>query len=69
MTTEDFAKSGTARFITGVVINDVNHDYFYGIGEGLGGIIVSARSAGLTVTSATSWDAGGYGVSLGKDGA
>jgi serralysin len=69
MTTEDFALSGTTRFITGVVMNDLNHDLFHGIGEGVGGIGVSARSAGSTVTSRTTWAAGGYGLSLDKDGA
>ena len=69
MTTEDFAKSGTAKFITGVAINDLNDDLFYGIGEGLSGIAVSARSAGSTIASATTWSAGGYRLSIANDGA
>ncbi len=59
MVTQNFARSGSEVFITGVVYNDTVNDNFYGIGEGVGG--VSASAGGRTnVTGA----AGGYEIGL-----
>ena len=60
MLTEDFATSGTARFLTGVAYADTSRDQFYSIGEGTAGVVFTA--AGQSATSAA---AGGYGLSLG----
>ena len=55
MATQDFALSGTAVFLTGVVYRDTDHNDFYTIGEGVAG-------AGFTIAGATalSQAAGGY---------
>jgi hypothetical protein len=67
MVTEDFAKSGTASFITGVAYDDRNDNNFYTPGEGRGGIKVSAVSTGtttpVTVTDITG-AAGGYDIAV-----
>jgi uncharacterized protein YkwD len=53
----DSASSPDTRpFITGVVFNDVNGNGKYDIGEGLGGVTITAAGAGATTT----WDSGGY---------
>ncbi len=58
--TEDIgSRSGYQAQLLGVVINDINRDHFYGIGEGLGGITVTATGTAGTFTT-TTWDAGGY---------
>ena len=60
MTTQDFAKSGAASFLTGVAFADGDGDDFYDVGEGLGGVSVAARPlSGAAVTTATG-GAGGY---------
>lgn len=62
--TEDFAKSGTDLFLTGVAFDDKDGDRFYDPGEGLGTITVTARnSAGQTFKTTTS-AAGGYDLAL-----
>src|SRR5262245_25217537 len=65
MATEDFAKTGTGNFITGVAYFDANNDKFYSIGEGRGGVRLDARllSTGATTTVTTA-SAGGYGTKL-----
>ena len=45
--------------LVGVVIDDLDGDDFYDIGEGMGGITVTAVGAAGTF-STTTWDAGGY---------
>ena len=57
MATQDFAKSGTAVFLTGVVYGDADHDGFYSIGEA--GPASVFAIGGATDTSEA---AGGYGV-------
>lgn len=64
MTTEGFAKSGNAFFLTGVVFDDQNGDDFYTPGEGSGG--VSVRIGSQTVKTAA---AGGYEAKVGGSGA
>ncbi len=59
MLTEKFAYSGTTVFVTGVAYDDRDNDAFYGIGEGLSGIIVTA--AGIRDVSEA---AGGYSVGV-----
>ncbi|HVR66035.1 MAG TPA: CAP domain-containing protein [Verrucomicrobiae bacterium] len=65
MVTEDFAKTGTGQFVTGVAYFDANGDKFYSIGEGRGGVRMDARllSSGVVTTINTA-SAGGYGVKL-----
>ncbi len=57
--TEDFGRSGSNVFLTGVTYNDLNNNAFYTIGEGLGNIKISA--GGATTTSAA---AGGYALAV-----
>jgi Ca2+-binding RTX toxin-like protein len=57
MVTQNFALSGSAVFVTGVVYDDADGNDFYGIGEGLGGLTITAAG-----TMATSAAAGGYGI-------
>jgi uncharacterized protein YkwD len=66
MVTQDFAKSGTATFLTGVAYRDtVTADRFYTPGEGLGGIsIVATRDGGGQTYRTTSWTSGGYTLAL-----
>lgn len=64
MLTQDFAKSGTDIFITGVAITDTNNNNFYDIGEGRANITVSvAGSAGALGRDITSV-AGGYSTGI-----
>ncbi|MFD1344372.1 CAP domain-containing protein [Litorisediminicola beolgyonensis] len=61
--TQNYARSGDTRFVTGVVYDDRDGDDFYSVGEGESGVRVSAGSRGTR-----SEDAGGYTLSLGADG-
>ncbi|MBU2582377.1 MAG: hypothetical protein KJ622_11730 [Alphaproteobacteria bacterium] len=58
--TENFARSGSAYFITGVAISDADGDEFYDIGEGRSGISVSVNGQGSDTTET----AGGYKVAV-----
>ena len=58
MATQNFADGGR-EFITGVVIDDYDGDEFYDIGEGLGGVSITAQGSNGTYSTQT-WDAGGY---------
>jgi hypothetical protein len=62
--TEDFGRSGTLPFLTGVAFDDRNGDHFYNPGEGLGGVSVQARSGTGQIWQTTTWDAGGYEIQL-----
>jgi Ca2+-binding RTX toxin-like protein len=64
MATQDYAKSGTGQFLTGVAFKDANGDKFYTPGEGLGGVSVSARLVGGAATTTTTATAGGYQTKL-----
>ncbi|WP_226629330.1 DUF4214 domain-containing protein [Alloyangia pacifica] len=58
--TQDFGtRSDYQSQLLGVVIDDADGDDFYDMGEGLGGITVTASGAAGTYTT-TSWGAGGY---------
>jgi hypothetical protein len=63
MVTENFGFSGTASYLTGVVIDDGDGDRFYDIGEGVGAVGVKAVGAAGTFET-TTWDAGGYRLAL-----
>lgn len=67
MTTQNFAKSGSSIFLTGVAFDDeVLDDDFYTVGEGLSGIEVEAiRQSDDRVFSTTTMSAGGYQIALG----
>jgi len=62
--TQNFAKSGTAVFLTGVSMADKDGDRFYDIGEGLGGLTVTAVSSTGAQYSTTTQSAGGYSLAL-----
>jgi hypothetical protein len=53
------SRAGYQAQLLGVVIDDRDNDNFYDIGEGLGGVTVTAVGAAGTF-STTTWDAGGY---------
>ena len=60
MTTQNFAKSGSDRFVTGVHYGDDDNDNFYSIGEGQSGRSAQLFQNGVAVASTTSLSAGGY---------
>jgi serralysin len=62
--TQNFARSGTKTFLTGVTMDDKDGDWFYDIGEGLGGLTVSAVSASGAKYTTTTGSAGGYNLAL-----
>lgn len=49
MLTQNFARSGTQFFITGVAYNDANNNDFYDVGEALGGITISLNGKTYSV--------------------
>jgi Ca2+-binding RTX toxin-like protein len=61
--TENFARSGSNIFLTGVALDDRDGDRLYDVGEGLGGLLVTAVGAGGART-ATTGTAGGYSLAL-----
>lgn len=64
MVTQDFARSGSATFLTGVAYNDANGDKFYTPGEAMGGVRVAMQRSGGTSVATTTGTAGGYEKSL-----
>jgi hypothetical protein len=60
--TEMFSDRGET-YLTGVVIEDQDGDDFYDIGEGQGGVRVTAYDGDTAYTTAT-WDSGGYSLAL-----
>lgn len=70
MVTQNFAKTGTAIFLTGVVYNDTSGDDFYSVGEGKSGLTVAVGSAATTTQAAGGYQiatsAGTRDVSLGS---
>ncbi|NET29941.1 CAP domain-containing protein [Okeania sp. SIO1I7] len=67
MTTQKFGRNNDGPFITGVAYTDaVTDDDFYTVGEGIGGITVTAldtENSANTFTT-TTWDAGGYSLDV-----
>lgn len=41
MLTQNFARSGSSYYLTGVVYNDTNNNDFYDVGEGMSGVTIS----------------------------
>lgn len=62
--TEDFAKTGSDLFLTGVAFDDRDGDRFYDPGEGLGGITVTAKNSAGQLFKTTTTAAGGYDLVL-----
>ncbi len=60
MATENFARSGSSYFVTGVAISDADGDSFYDIGEGQAGITVRVSLGGVLKGSDSTGTAGGY---------
>ena len=60
--TEMFGDRGET-YLTGVVIEDADGDDFYDIGEGQGGVRITAYDGEAAYATAT-WDAGGYTLAL-----
>jgi hypothetical protein len=64
--TEDFgAAANTGPFLLGVVYNDMNHNNFYDIGEGIAGVTITTSSGGYYAVSSSS---GGYAIPIGTSG-
>lgn len=61
--TEDFGAAPGNPFLLGVAYRDADGNNFYGIGEGLGGVTVTATGAAGTFQT-TTWDSGGYQMQL-----
>lgn len=55
-------------FLVGVAIDDKDNDDFYDVGEGLGGVTVTATGAGGTFTT-TTWASGGYALTVAPNSA
>ena len=68
MITQNFARTGTEAFITGVAYSDRDGDRFYDVGEGRSGLVVDWL--GSTGGAASTAAAGGYAVAIptGLDG-
>lgn len=62
--TEDFAKTGSDLFLTGVAFDDRDGDRFYDVGEGLGSITVTAKNSAGQLFKTTTTAAGGYDLAL-----
>lgn len=63
--TQNFARSGSSNFLTGVAFDDQDGDRRYDVGEGLGSLTVSARNNSTGATfSTTTQPAGGYDLAL-----
>jgi serralysin len=62
--TEDFARSGTGSFLTGVAYTDKNGNHAYDPGEGLRGLTVDAVNATGAHFTTITMDAGGYNLKL-----
>lgn len=63
--TQNFARTASDSFLTGVAFNDLDGDNFYGIGEGLENFTISAmnQATGEIITTNTN-PAGGYELEL-----
>lgn len=62
--TEDFGKTGSDLFLTGVAFDDKDGDRFYDPGEGLGAVTVTAKNAAGQTFKTTTSAAGGYDLAL-----
>lgn len=59
MLTQNFAKSGSSYFLTGVIYEDKNSNEFYDVGEGLSGITITTNGK-----SYAAYNAGAYAIPL-----
>lgn len=64
ITTQDFGDAGS-HFITGVVYDDLNHNGFYDMGEGLGGVDITCSQGEYSAVSSNS---GGYTIPFSNTG-
>ncbi|KLK93785.1 calcium-binding protein [Microvirga vignae] len=62
--TQNFARSGSKIFLTGVTMDDKDGDRFYDVGEALGGVTITAVSSTGARYTTTSQSAGGYSLAL-----
>jgi Ca2+-binding RTX toxin-like protein len=62
--TENFARSGSSAFLTGVAFDDQDGDRFYDAGEGLGGLTLTAVSSSGATYTTTTYGSGGYDLVL-----
>lgn len=62
--TENFAKTGSDLFLTGVAFDDKDGDRFYDPGEGLSGITITAKNSSGATFTVNSASAGGYDLAL-----
>jgi hypothetical protein len=62
--TQNFALSGTFTYLTGVAFRDKDGDRFYDVGEGLGGLSVTAVTAAGAVYKTATLSTGGYDLAL-----
>lgn len=60
MASEEFTRSGTNPFVTGVAYGDADHNGFYTPGEGHGGVLVAVRGSDGVSHDTTTIGAGGY---------
>jgi len=60
MLTEDFAKSGSGNFVTGVAFTDSDNNDLYSVGEGRSTVSISFSEAGSDIGATTTWASGGY---------
>ena len=63
LVTQNFARTGQAFFITGVAFDDLDGDRRYDVGEGLGGLTVTATSLSASL-STTTYGSGGYDLAV-----
>jgi uncharacterized protein YkwD len=65
LASQDFAATSGNSFLTGVAFTNADQSGFYAVGEGLGGITITAtRASDGAVFSTTTWSAGGYSLAL-----
>lgn len=63
--TQNFARTASSPFLTGVAFDDLDGDRRYDVGEGLGSLTISARNNTTgAVTTTTTTAAGGYDMGL-----
>ncbi|WP_243371398.1 CAP domain-containing protein [Microvirga solisilvae] len=62
--TQNFARSGSKIFLTGVTMDDKDGDRFYDVGEALSGVTITAVSSTGARYTTTSLSAGGYNLAL-----
>lgn len=59
MLTQNFARSGSSYFLTGVIYEDKNNNQFYDVGEGLSGITITTNGKSYPI-----FNSGAYSIPL-----